>query len=341
MQEKLLNLQEAALNEIKDTSSIEAVESLRVKYLGKKGEITAILKEMGKLSAEERPVIGQVANKVRESIEGSISSKKEELKAIEKQKKLAEEVIDVTMPSKPVKVGKKHPISQIIDEVSKIFKDLSVDSNEKINMSLTTLGPRKLFIPTFENGFIVDYASINFILQSHMHFIKENEDKKGHLFEDAIIQRLEKNNLQLWECKKILKHKDKTSKEIDISFCYKNVLYIGELKSNKMSMAFFEGDDNALEFRKKKLTKALNEVEEKAKWLLNHKEGKNYKIPETVNVIIPIIVSPFAEYIWSLEEELWINKTTPRICIASDLYKLATDEIINEVVKKPFAYYLI
>ena len=121
MQEKLLNLQEAALNEIKDTSSIEAVESLRVKYLGKKGEITAILKEMGKLSAEERPVIGQVANKVRESIEESISSKKEELKSIEKQKKLAEEVIDVTMPAKPVKVGKKHPISQIIDEVSEIF----------------------------------------------------------------------------------------------------------------------------------------------------------------------------------------------------------------------------
>lgn len=121
MQEKLLNLQEIALNEIKDNSSIEAVESLRVKYLGKKGEITAILKEMGKLSAEERPVIGQVANKVRESIEENISSKKEELKAIEKQKQLAQEVIDVTMPAKPAIVGKKHPISQIIDEVSEIF----------------------------------------------------------------------------------------------------------------------------------------------------------------------------------------------------------------------------
>ncbi|WP_042277006.1 phenylalanine--tRNA ligase subunit alpha [[Clostridium] dakarense] len=121
MQEKLLNLQEVALNDIKDATSIEQVESLRVKYLGKKGEITAILKEMGKLSAEERPVIGQVANKVRESIEGSISSKKEELKAIERQKKLAEEVIDVTMPAKDVLVGKKHPISQIIDEVSEIF----------------------------------------------------------------------------------------------------------------------------------------------------------------------------------------------------------------------------
>lgn len=141
MQEKLLNLQEAALNEIKDTSSIEAVESLRVKYLGKKGEITAILKEMGKLSAEERPAIGQVANKVRESIEGSISSKKEELKAIEKQKKLAEEVIDVTMPAKAVKVGKKHPISQIIDEVSEIFMGMGFSIAE---------GPE---VETVENNF--------------------------------------------------------------------------------------------------------------------------------------------------------------------------------------------
>ena len=141
MQEKLLNLQEAALNEIKDTSSIDSVESLRVKYLGKKGEITAILKEMGKLSAEERPVIGQVANKVRESIEGSISSKKEELKAIEKQKKLAEEVIDVTMPAKPVKVGKKHPISQIIDEVSEIFMGMGFSIAE---------GPE---VETVENNF--------------------------------------------------------------------------------------------------------------------------------------------------------------------------------------------
>ncbi len=141
MQEKLLNLQEAALNEIKATSNIEAVESLRVKYLGKKGEITAILKEMGKLSAEERPVIGQVANKVRESIEGSISSKKEELKAIEKQKKLAEEVIDVTMPAKSVKVGTKHPISQIIDEVSEIFMGMGFSIAE---------GPE---VETVENNF--------------------------------------------------------------------------------------------------------------------------------------------------------------------------------------------
>ena len=121
MQEKLLNLQETALSEIKDMQSIEQVESLRVKYLGKKGEITAILKEMGKLSAEERPVIGKVANEVREAINDAISAKKEELKNIEKQRKLAEEVLDVTMPAKEFRVGKKHPISKITDEISEIF----------------------------------------------------------------------------------------------------------------------------------------------------------------------------------------------------------------------------
>ena len=121
MQEKLLNLQQLALSEIKDMQDIEAVESLRVKYLGKKGEITSILKEMGKLSAEERPVIGKVANEVREAINGAISAKKDELKNIEKQRKLAEEVLDVTMPAKEFKVGRKHPISQIIDEVSEVF----------------------------------------------------------------------------------------------------------------------------------------------------------------------------------------------------------------------------
>ena len=124
MQEKLLNLKDIALGEIKEASTIEELESLRVKYSGKKGQLTAIMKEMGKLSAEERPVIGKVANVVREAIEGGINTKKEEIKAIEKEKQLSNEVIDVTMPGKVFTVGKKHPISQIIDEVSEIFMGL-------------------------------------------------------------------------------------------------------------------------------------------------------------------------------------------------------------------------
>lgn len=121
MQEKLLELQKNALAEIAEADSIEKAESLRVKYLGKKGELTIILKGMGKLSAEERPVVGKVGNEVRTAIEEGINNAKTELKKAEQVKKLAEEVIDVTMPSKEFKVGKKHPITKIIDEVTDIF----------------------------------------------------------------------------------------------------------------------------------------------------------------------------------------------------------------------------
>ena len=121
MQEKLLELKKSALAEIEAADSIEKAESLRIKYLGKKGELTAILKGMGKLSAEERPVVGKVGNEVREAIESGINGAKEELKKAELEKRLAEEVIDVTMPSKEFKVGKKHPITKIIDEVTEIF----------------------------------------------------------------------------------------------------------------------------------------------------------------------------------------------------------------------------
>ena len=141
MQEKLLNLKDIALGEIQEASTIEELESLRVKYSGKKGQLTAIMKEMGKLSAEERPVIGKVANVVRDAIEGGINTKKEEIKAIEKEKQLASEVIDVTMPGKIFTVGKKHPISQIIDEVSEIFMGLGFSIAE---------GPE---VETIENNF--------------------------------------------------------------------------------------------------------------------------------------------------------------------------------------------
>ena len=141
MQEKLLNLQDIALSEIKEASTIEELESLRVKYSGKKGQLTAIMKEMGKLSAEERPVVGKVANVVREAIEGGINTKKEEIKKIEKEKQLASEVIDVTMPGKVFTVGKKHPITQIIDEVSEIFMGLGFSIAE---------GPE---VETIENNF--------------------------------------------------------------------------------------------------------------------------------------------------------------------------------------------
>jgi phenylalanyl-tRNA synthetase alpha chain len=107
--EQLNAVKVKADNELKLVESSEQLETLRVKFLGKKGELTAILSQMGKLSAEERPVIGQIANDIRVFIENEIKTKKEALLQSEMEKRLEEEKIDITLPGKSHPVGKKHP----------------------------------------------------------------------------------------------------------------------------------------------------------------------------------------------------------------------------------------
>ncbi|KXZ39339.1 phenylalanyl-tRNA synthetase, alpha subunit [Alkalithermobacter thermoalcaliphilus JW-YL-7 = DSM 7308] len=121
MKEQLLSIKENALLEINQCTKIEDIENVRVKYLGKKGEITNILKGMGKLSQDERPIIGKIVNTVREELEESIRIKKDHIKENEKYEKLRLETIDVTMPSRKRSIGKKHPITQIMDELKYIF----------------------------------------------------------------------------------------------------------------------------------------------------------------------------------------------------------------------------
>ena len=121
MKEKIQQIKENAIAEIKSTDNLKALDDVRVKYSGKKGELTLVLRGMGSLSPEERPVIGALVNEVRDELENLITEKEKELKRAEIEKKLLTENIDVTMPSKKSKVGSLHPIMQIIDEVEEIF----------------------------------------------------------------------------------------------------------------------------------------------------------------------------------------------------------------------------
>ena len=121
MKQQLENIENAAMAEASSSDSIKALDELRIKYLGKKGELTAILKQMGKLSAEERPVIGQLANKVRQDIEEAITSKMSVLKAKEKERKMAAESIDITLPGKQQSIGKLHPLKIVENEINEIF----------------------------------------------------------------------------------------------------------------------------------------------------------------------------------------------------------------------------
>ena len=121
MKQELEAIRAKALEAIGGAEKAEDLEALRVQYLGKKGELTAVLKQMGSLSAEERPVIGQLANEVRAKLEESVETRAKELAAKALEMKLKAEAVDVTIPGKAVKIGKKHPMYQVLDEIKDIF----------------------------------------------------------------------------------------------------------------------------------------------------------------------------------------------------------------------------
>ena len=121
MKEQLRQIEETASAAISSCTDLRALDELRVKFLGKKGELTAILKQMGKLSAEERPVMGQLANEVRGKLESMISEKSAALQEAAKAAKIAAESLDVTMPGKRPAMGRLHPLQIVENEIKEIF----------------------------------------------------------------------------------------------------------------------------------------------------------------------------------------------------------------------------
>ena len=139
MKKLLEDLREKAMDELTGAEDAAALESIRVKYLGKKGELTAILKQMGKLSAEERPIMGQLANDVRSEMEHQLDEKKQEIAAKMLDLKLKHEAVDVTMPGKEQKIGHKHPMYLALDEIKDIFVGMGFTVLDGPEVELATL----------------------------------------------------------------------------------------------------------------------------------------------------------------------------------------------------------
>ena len=124
IQEQLKELNTSAVNAIVSTDSLDSLEQLRVQYLGKKGQLSQILRGMGKLSPQERPKVGSLANVVKEEVQTSLEQRKQELQQAEIEAQIKAETIDVTMPGVYRPLGRVHPLNGVVDRVLNIFVGL-------------------------------------------------------------------------------------------------------------------------------------------------------------------------------------------------------------------------
>ncbi len=147
LKEQLMSIKDSFDSKISDINSSADAENLRVTYLGKKGELTSVLRGMGALSPEERPIIGQVANEVRSYIEGKLDETLNRVKSAEKAKKLESEVIDVTLPGKIRKSGSRHPMNMAINEICDIFMGLGYSIGEGPEVEYDLYNFEKLRLP--------------------------------------------------------------------------------------------------------------------------------------------------------------------------------------------------
>ena len=147
MKKMLESLREASRQAIEEAVDMDSLEALRVRYLGKKGELTAVLKLMGSLSAEERPVMGQMANEVRAAVEKAVEAQSAILEKAALEAKLKAETLDVTIPGKEVALGHKHPMYTVLDEIKQVFLDMGFEIMDGPEIELESYNFTKLNAP--------------------------------------------------------------------------------------------------------------------------------------------------------------------------------------------------
>ena len=147
MQEKLLAIKEAAFNEISAAENSGALEEIRVKYLGKKGELTTILRSMGALSKEERPIVGKLVNEAKNEVENKLEEVSKKIKEQEKNAKLASEIIDISLPGKKSVIGKRHPLDLTLESMKEIFISMGFTIEEGPEVELDHYNFEALNIP--------------------------------------------------------------------------------------------------------------------------------------------------------------------------------------------------
>lgn len=147
MKDQLTELKMNAMEELHKCLSLDELSEFRIKYLGKKGELTKILRGMGQLSVEERPIVGQLANEIRDALEAGISNELTRLKGKEMEERLLKESIDVTLPGVGPELGKHHPLHLVMKRVEEIFMGMGYSIEEGPELELDYYNFEALNIP--------------------------------------------------------------------------------------------------------------------------------------------------------------------------------------------------
>jgi phenylalanyl-tRNA synthetase alpha chain len=170
MKEQLEALLSQAVDELAGATTEDALHGLKVRYLGRKGALTALMKGIGSLTAEERPLMGQLVNEVRDTLEEKFDSTLAVIRADLKTRKLREERIDVTLPGRSIPIGTRHPVTLVIDEITDIFAGLGFQVAEGPEIELDYYNFEALNFPKdhpardMQDTFFVDD---NILLRTH------------------------------------------------------------------------------------------------------------------------------------------------------------------------------
>ena len=147
MRENLLHLQTKAQRDLGSCTSLDELNEVRIKYMGKKGELTNVLRGMAQLTAEERPLIGQLANEIRDDLEKNLAEAVARLKTLEIERRLAGETIDVTLPGVLPEMGRRHPLSLVLARIEEIFMGMGYTVEEGPEIELDHYNFEALNIP--------------------------------------------------------------------------------------------------------------------------------------------------------------------------------------------------
>ncbi len=210
-----------------------------------------------------------------------------------------------------------------------IFKRFLLEKSKKSDIDLWTRGPKRLLYQLSNEHMVVDYTCltdiISYIVKEITSVDGEVGNRRADYFEDSLKSEINSiyGKEKMWVCRAEITS-GKLKKEIDASFVIDDILFIIEAKAVNVSFGFHKGDKLAVDFRSNKMKVALEEANEKAEFILKYKNTLDKKLPDNVMYICPLVISTNPEYIWSIEDDLFISKKLkfPRVITIPDIAKL-------------------